>query len=106
MKGDSGIKLQYAHCRLCSLERLSNATLVTECDPSLLKEPEVDNLITLISQFDEVIIKSYEQLEPCILTVYLLHLWLVWIYYMNHCKYINLYTTCNVFIFSTAKQSM
>ncbi|XP_029053530.2 probable arginine--tRNA ligase, mitochondrial [Osmia bicornis bicornis] len=74
MKGDSGIKLQYTHCRLCSLERLSNATLVTECDPSLLKEPEVDNLITLISQFDEVIIKSYEQLEPCILTVYLLHL--------------------------------
>ncbi|XP_012135045.2 arginyl-tRNA synthetase, mitochondrial [Megachile rotundata] len=74
MKGDCGIKLQYAHCRLCSLERQSNATLVTECDPSSLREPEVDNLITLISQFDEVVLKSYQELEPCILTVYLFHL--------------------------------
>ncbi|KAK1135790.1 hypothetical protein K0M31_000364 [Melipona bicolor] len=77
MKGDSGIKLQYTHCRLCSLEELSDATLVTECDSALLKEPEVDQLILLISQFDEVVLKSYEELEPCILTIYLFRLWLV-----------------------------
>ena len=77
MKGDSGIKLQYTHCRLCSLGELSGATLVTECDSALLKEPEVDQLILLISQFDEVVLKSYEELEPCILTNYLFHLWLV-----------------------------
>ncbi|XP_012170429.1 probable arginine--tRNA ligase, mitochondrial isoform X1 [Bombus terrestris] len=80
MKGDSGIKLQYAHCRLCSLEELSSATLVTECDSSLLKEAEVDQLILLISQFDEVVLKSYEELEPCVLTIYLFHL----------CKAINI----------------
>ncbi|XP_033317364.1 probable arginine--tRNA ligase, mitochondrial [Bombus bifarius] len=80
MKGNSGIKLQYAHCRLCSLEELSGATLVKECDSSLLKEAEVDQLILLISQFDEVVLKSYEELEPCVLTIYLFHL----------CKAINI----------------
>ncbi|XP_053974638.1 probable arginine--tRNA ligase, mitochondrial isoform X2 [Hylaeus volcanicus] len=74
MKGDCGAKLQYTHCRLTNLEYNSGATLVAECNPSLLKETEVDNLIILISKFDEVILKSYEQLEPCILTVYLFHL--------------------------------
>lgn len=78
MKGDSGIKLQYSHCRLCNLEELCGTTLVTKCHPNLLKESEVDNLIILISQFDEIILKSYEELEPCILTIYLFHLWLVW----------------------------
>ncbi|XP_050480430.1 probable arginine--tRNA ligase, mitochondrial [Bombus huntii] len=80
MKGNSGIKLQYAHCRLCSLEELSGATLAKECDSSLLKETEVDQLIVLISQFDEVVLKSYEELEPCVLTIYLFHL----------CKAINI----------------
>ncbi|KZC04096.1 putative arginine--tRNA ligase, mitochondrial [Dufourea novaeangliae] len=74
MKGDSGIKLQYTHCRLTSLEHNSGAILTTECDPSLLQEPEVDDLIILISKFDEVVLKSYEELEPCILTVYLFQL--------------------------------
>ncbi|XP_033342175.2 arginyl-tRNA synthetase, mitochondrial [Megalopta genalis] len=74
MKGDSGIKLQYVHCRLTSLERYSGATLTTECDPSLLKEPEVDDLIILISRFDEIILQSYEQFEPCVLVVYLMQL--------------------------------
>ncbi|XP_017876746.1 probable arginine--tRNA ligase, mitochondrial [Ceratina calcarata] len=80
MKGDSGIKLQYVHCRLCSLEELSGATLVTECDPSLLKEPIIDHLIILISRFDEIVLESHNELEPCTLTVYLFHL----------CKTINI----------------
>ncbi|XP_078041949.1 arginyl-tRNA synthetase, mitochondrial isoform X2 [Augochlora pura] len=74
MKGDSGIKLQYTHCRLTNLERNSGATLTTECDASLLKEPEVDDLIISISRFDEVILKSYEEFEPCVLAVYLMQL--------------------------------
>ncbi|OAD46966.1 putative arginine--tRNA ligase, mitochondrial, partial [Eufriesea mexicana] len=79
INGDCGTKLQYTHCRLCSLKNLCNNELVTECDPSLLKEPAVDLLITMISQFDEVVLKCYEQLEPCILTIYLFKL----------CKVIN-----------------
>ncbi|XP_031770854.1 probable arginine--tRNA ligase, mitochondrial isoform X2 [Apis florea] len=80
VKGDCGIKLQYSHCRLCNLEESCGITLVTKCDPNLLKELEVDNLITLISQFDEIVLKAYEELEPCILTIYLFHL----------CKSINI----------------
>ncbi|CAL7948259.1 unnamed protein product [Xylocopa violacea] len=80
MKGDTGIKLQYVHCRLCSLEEICGTTLIGECDPSLLREIEIDHLITLISQFDEVVLKSYKELEPCTLTVYLFHL----------CKSINI----------------
>ncbi|XP_076750337.1 arginyl-tRNA synthetase, mitochondrial [Xylocopa sonorina] len=80
MKGDSGIKLQYVHCRLCSLEEICGASLIGECDPSLLREAEVDHLITLISEFDEVVLNSYKELEPCTLTVYLFHL----------CKAINI----------------
>ncbi|XP_043259470.1 probable arginine--tRNA ligase, mitochondrial [Colletes gigas] len=74
MKGDTGIKLQYTHCRLNNLKHTTGATLITECNPSLLKEEEIDNLIILISQFDEVILKSYKELEPCILVVYLFSL--------------------------------
>ncbi|XP_076176986.1 arginyl-tRNA synthetase, mitochondrial [Ptiloglossa arizonensis] len=69
--GDTGIKLQYTHCRLSTLEYSSGATLTRECDPSLLKEKEVDDLIILISKFDEVVLQSYEELEPYILTKYL-----------------------------------
>ncbi|XP_076619815.1 arginyl-tRNA synthetase, mitochondrial [Colletes latitarsis] len=74
MKGDTGIKLQYTHCRLNNLEHTSGATLMTECNPNLLQEVEIDDLIILISKFDEVVLKSYEELEPCILAVYLLSL--------------------------------
>ncbi|XP_076676926.1 arginyl-tRNA synthetase, mitochondrial isoform X2 [Andrena cerasifolii] len=74
MKGNTGIKLQYTHCRLTNLELHCGATLTTECNPSLLKEPVVDDLIILISKFDEVVLKSYERLEPCILTIYLFRL--------------------------------
>ena len=74
MKGNTGIKLQYTHCRLTNLELHCGATITTECNPSLLKEPVVDDLIILISKFDEVVLKSYERLEPCILTIYLFQL--------------------------------
>ncbi|XP_076237598.1 arginyl-tRNA synthetase, mitochondrial [Calliopsis andreniformis] len=74
MKGDSGIKLQYTHCRLCNLELNCGATLTAECDPNILKEIEVDDLIMLISKFDEIILRSYEELEPCVLTTYLFQL--------------------------------
>lgn len=39
MQGDGGIKLQYTHCRLCSLEEQSATTAAVECDGSLLTEP-------------------------------------------------------------------
>ncbi|XP_066596966.1 probable arginine--tRNA ligase, mitochondrial [Prorops nasuta] len=74
IKGNTGIRLQYSHCRLVSLEQNSGATLVTECLPCLLNQPIIDDLIFVMGQFDEAVIKSYEELEPCILTKYLFDL--------------------------------
>ncbi|XP_024879862.1 probable arginine--tRNA ligase, mitochondrial [Temnothorax curvispinosus] len=74
LKGDTGVKLQYTHCRLVSLERTCGAVLTLECEPSLLQEDIVDDLVVLIAKFEEVVLKSYEELEPCILTAYLFNL--------------------------------
>ncbi|PSN49729.1 putative arginine--tRNA ligase [Blattella germanica] len=56
VQGDTGVKLQYTHCRLCSLEKNCGVTLPTE--------------------FSEIIFKSYEELEACILVNYLLRFWI------------------------------
>ena len=69
-----GVKLQYTHCRLFSLEENSGATLPSECDPSLLQESTAQDLIFKIGLFDEAVIESYEKLEPYILIRYLSHL--------------------------------
>jgi len=68
------VKLQYTHCRLVSLERNCGITLTSECEPSLLQETIVDDLIILIAKFEEVVLRSYEEIEPCILTAYLFNL--------------------------------
>ncbi|KAI4498091.1 hypothetical protein M0802_006915 [Mischocyttarus mexicanus] len=74
IKGDTGVKLQYVHCRLSSLEENSGVTLPTECCPSILKEPVVDDLICIISNFENTVLRSYQDLEPCILVNYLFKL--------------------------------
>lgn len=68
------MKLQYTHCRLVSLERNCGAVLTSECEPSLLQEEVVDDLVILIAKFEEVVLKSYEEIEACILTAYLFNL--------------------------------
>ncbi|GAB1863082.1 arginine--tRNA ligase [Camponotus japonicus] len=74
LKGDTGVKLQYTHCRLINLKRNCGAVLPSECEPSLLREEVVDELIVLIAKFEEIVLKSYEEMEPCILTGYLFRL--------------------------------
>ena len=74
MKGDTGVKLQYTHCRLVSLEENSGAIIASECEPSLLTEEAAEDLIYMIGKFDEAMIKSYHDLEPHILVHYLLRL--------------------------------
>lgn len=74
LKGDTGVKLQYTHCRLINLKLNCGAILPSECEPSLLREEVVDELIVLIAKFEEIVLKSYEEMEPCILTGYLFHL--------------------------------
>lgn len=50
MQGDGGIKLQYTHCRLCSLEERSATTAATECDGSLLTEPLAFSLVVELAR--------------------------------------------------------
>lgn len=71
VNGDTGIKLQYTHCRLYSLEQVTGVTPATECLPELLQEPEAINLIYEIDRFAEVLYKSLDTLEACYLVNYL-----------------------------------
>lgn len=50
-KGDSGIRLQYSHSRLYSLEENCGVELPTDYDLSVLKEPEAIRLIIEISRY-------------------------------------------------------
>lgn len=46
-----------------------------ECLPEMLMQPEVTQLATELGKFNDVINKSHEQLESCILVAYLFQLW-------------------------------
>lgn len=48
--GDSGVKLQYTHCRLSSLELNCGVAVPDTCDPSLLTEPEARALLLEIAR--------------------------------------------------------
>ncbi|KAK7872518.1 hypothetical protein R5R35_013763 [Gryllus longicercus] len=74
IQGDTGIRLQYTHCRLWNLEKNSGATLPHDCDPSVLTEQEATQLVQQIARFDDVLKRSYEELEACILVNYLFKL--------------------------------
>ncbi|KAG7196817.1 hypothetical protein KM043_016930 [Ampulex compressa] len=74
MKGDSGIFLQYTHCRLKNLEVNNSLELKPHCDPSMLLEPSIHELVALIANFEVAIAQSYQDLEASILIKYLFKL--------------------------------
>lgn len=74
MNGDTAIRLQYTHCRLCSLLSNSSHKPSIECDPEVLREPEAMALIFEIARFEETILRAHSNLEACILVNYLFHL--------------------------------
>ncbi|KAG5899490.1 hypothetical protein JTB14_015201 [Gonioctena quinquepunctata] len=74
VQGDTGIRLQYTHCRLYSLEKNSGAIPATECVPEILKEREVLILLKEMAKFHDVLYKANEQLEAYILVNYLFRL--------------------------------
>lgn len=74
MSGDTGIKLQYTHCRLCNLEEMFGNLGAADNDcwrPELLSETEAQNLIFEIAKFSEMIYRSEDTLESCYLVNYL-----------------------------------
>lgn len=73
-EGDSGIKLQYLHCKLWSLEQNSGAVLPNTCDPRYISEPEALSLIEELAHFEDVISKSRRESEACVIVNYLFRL--------------------------------
>lgn len=75
VNGDTGIKLQYTHCRLCSLEKSSGAIEATSVNTELLQEPEAIAVIFELAKFPEAITRAYDTQEACVLVNYLFSLW-------------------------------
>lgn len=76
VNGDTGIKLQYTHCRLVSLIQ-TNSDVSTDIQPQFkhLNEPIAKELLYEIARFEQSIWQASQQLEACILVNYLFGLW-------------------------------
>ncbi|XP_057660685.1 probable arginine--tRNA ligase, mitochondrial [Diorhabda carinulata] len=73
-QGDTGIKLQYAHCRLYNLEDNTGIVPAKECVPEILLEPEAVALTKQLAKFHDILYNANEQLEAYILVNYLFQL--------------------------------
>ena len=77
-KGNSGLFLQYTHCRLCNLiennSEIPKITNFEDLDFEKLQEPEVIQLILSCAQFEEKFMMTCTRLEPSILVKYLFKL--------------------------------
>ncbi|XP_072384309.1 probable arginine--tRNA ligase, mitochondrial [Diabrotica undecimpunctata] len=73
-QGDTGIKLQYVHCRLYNLEINSGMMPAKECVPEMLFERETIALLKDLARFHEVLYQANDQLEAYVLVNYLFHL--------------------------------
>ncbi|KAJ1921353.1 arginyl-tRNA synthetase [Mycoemilia scoparia] len=69
-EGDTGPYLQYAHARLCSMERRANVKINPNADLSVLTEPAVYSIITMVAQWPDVVKSTMETLEPSTVVTY------------------------------------
>jgi arginyl-tRNA synthetase len=73
-EGDTGPYLQYAHVRLCSIERNATVKVNPDADITLLTEKPAIDLIEQIARFPDVVIAARKGFEPCTIVVYALQL--------------------------------
>jgi len=73
-EGHTGPYLEYAHARLCSVERKCGFPLNPDADLSLVTEPEAAALLLEIARFPEVVKAALESLEPVTILTYLFDL--------------------------------
>lgn len=75
-EGDTGPYLQYAHARLCSIQRKVDLTRdqLLQADFSLLKEPHAIDLIRLLALYPDVVGHTFKTLEPTTILTYLFRL--------------------------------
>ncbi|KAI8868034.1 arginyl-tRNA synthetase [Ramicandelaber brevisporus] len=69
-EGDTGPYLQYAHARLCSIERKSGLPIQLDADLSLLSEPCAIEIIEHLAQYPDQVRQAADTLEPVNLTSY------------------------------------
>ncbi|KAJ2960849.1 hypothetical protein NQZ79_g3825 [Umbelopsis isabellina] len=69
-EGDTGPYLQYAHARLCSIERKSGAAINPKADISLLVEPTAQDLIKTLGQYPDLVKSLPNGAEPCNVVTY------------------------------------
>lgn len=81
--GDTGIKMQYTHCRLGSLVEMQGAPIATYTNPEILTytafarlstDPDAQHLMSVIDQFEATIEQTTATLEACVLVNYLFSL--------------------------------
>ncbi|OIW32865.1 arginyl-tRNA synthetase [Coniochaeta ligniaria NRRL 30616] len=72
-EGDTGPYLQYAHARICSIERRAGLTQeeLESADMSLLTEAHAINLIRLLAQWPDVVQTVLKTYEPTNILTYL-----------------------------------
>ncbi|KAK7067083.1 hypothetical protein SK128_025291 [Halocaridina rubra] len=73
-RGDTGVKMQYVHCRLMNLQKNCGVEYTQKANTRYLTEMAAINLVREIARFDEVLVETYNELEPCILVNYLFKL--------------------------------
>ncbi|XP_073967397.1 arginyl-tRNA synthetase, mitochondrial isoform X2 [Choristoneura fumiferana] len=73
-EGDSGIKLQYLHCRLWSLEQNCGVAIPQVCEPGLIKEKIVGEVVAELAKFETVLNRSFTEYEACVIVNYLFRL--------------------------------
>lgn len=75
-EGDTGPYLQYAHARLCSIERKAAipAEELDKADLSLLTEAHAINLVRVLSQWPDAVQNTLKTLEPTTVVIYLFKL--------------------------------
>ncbi|KAJ3063589.1 Arginyl-tRNA synthetase [Podochytrium sp. JEL0797] len=69
-EGDTGPYLQYAHTRLCSIERKAGFEIPSNVDMSPLVEPVANALLDCIAMYPDVVRETGIQLEPCAIVSY------------------------------------
>ncbi|KAJ3389867.1 hypothetical protein HDU84_008237 [Entophlyctis sp. JEL0112] len=69
-EGDTGPYLQYAHTRLCSIERRAEIVVDSNIDFSTLTEPVAVALVDCIAMYPDVVREVGTLLEPCTIVSY------------------------------------
>ena len=72
-EGDTGPYLQYAHARVCSIERRAAIPVeeLAAADLSLLTETHAINIVRMLSQWPDVVNNTLKTLEPTTVLTYL-----------------------------------